>query len=202
VDFSGARLHGVELLGVNSWRTAAVGASFDLADGRGIEIAISPRERDALQAKVRSWLDSIPAGSARSHADARFSKYLTADLSSEMEEDLATPWIDLGHRRWDIAQDDALANLLAKLGCEANPESVPYLARGILRQIIPIIVSTRNESDVPIGFKYFPNRPNVSRIATSLLAPDCEGAKGLTDGERAKLRQLAATGAAKAATPP
>ncbi len=68
-----------------------------------------------------------------------------------------------------------VAKRLGDLACDAD--EAPHVARGIQRQIVGY---NRRELGAERG-----------NLARRMLGPDCAGARGLTEAERAKLSQLA-----------
>ena len=171
-NLSGAKMQGAILFGAGLWMAVAHGTYLEWADTRATNDEDPFADSDLLERKqaIDAWLDAIPEGSAR-------------DLASDRLDILRDPSRGpAGCRAWLCAQipppkdwndttETGLGDYLGALGCQAG--NAPHVARGLLWRM------EINEGQY---------RPI---LAAALLAPDCAGAKGLTEQELARVQAIA-----------
>jgi Pentapeptide repeats (8 copies) len=126
---------------------------------------------EALKAKI----EAVPAGLLRRAALERIEPLGREPFT--VDEEAAKGWERLAKAsEASVASYPArLVEILIKTGCDAP--GAPYVIRGLLRQLEPVM-TTR-------GFR------NRAAVAKAFLDPGCEGARGLSDDEKAELRRLA-----------
>jgi uncharacterized protein YjbI with pentapeptide repeats len=127
----------------------------------------------------------VPEGENRGRALRRIA-ILDPEKPLEEEKEMWAAWADLAKRTPAPADYDAtLAEMWRRLGC--NPREAPHVLRGLLRSI---------------DDRFAKGNVSAGALATNLLEPSCEGTKGLSEEDMAKLRamDIRARGAAAAST--
>jgi uncharacterized protein YjbI with pentapeptide repeats len=126
---------------------------------------------EALKAKI----EAVPAGQLREEALQRIKPLGRRPFA--VDENVAKRRQVL--RETSKAEVKAyparLAEILIKTGCDGR--GVPYVIRGLTRQL---------------DDRFASGDPNKAAVANAFLAPGCEGARGLSDDDKATLRRLAA----------
>jgi uncharacterized protein YjbI with pentapeptide repeats len=182
-----AQLQGASLVHVFVWRADARGAH---ARGARVE---NPETRPKQGCNVHLHLPCLDWTADQLDG---LKKRITAEVPSEKlketlarldpvldpakplpnEEDMAALWKQLQN---DTPSEDDYeaegARQLQQIGCA--PDDAPYVLTGLVRSLGQ-------------GFRL--NSSHVSMLASEFLKPDCRGALGLSDADRAKLEQLAA----------
>jgi hypothetical protein len=125
---------------------------------------------EALKAKI----EAAPPGKLREAALERI-KPLGAEPFT-VEEKAAETWLALAKASEAAAKDYPawLAESLIRTGCDGR--GAPYVIRGLLRQL---------------DDRFSLDDPQEAAVVNAFLDPGCEGARGLSDDDKAELRRLA-----------
>ncbi|MGK7860984.1 pentapeptide repeat-containing protein [Falsiroseomonas sp. E2-1-a4] len=181
-SLDGAQLEAASLDASRIWRLRAAGAEIAQTSLLELDERARPPCCEALENdreecardrswpdRTRSWVAVIPSGLYRTEAEGRLQ--VLVDAGEPEGVITASAW------RARTPPDSAqLADRLGSLACEA--EWAPHVARGILRQL-----GDRRDS---LG-------PGRAELAARIAGPDCAGARGLSDDERADLARIAAS---------
>ena len=180
--FHEAQLQGALIAGAPIWRARAPGARLDDAQLRDLDFSDARPCPDEVQAGeacpnprswaawTEEWTKSIPAGQRRDAALQSLA-VLTADKAPAGAETEEGAW-----NTHPTPLPEAVAKGLGDLAC--GPDHAPHIARGILWQIS--FEEARN-----LGTQR-------QTLAARMLSADCPGAKDLAEGERSRLRDIAA----------
>jgi uncharacterized protein YjbI with pentapeptide repeats len=186
-DLAAAEMQGANLYGAALWLATARSANLYLADDRDMTVTDPFAEPDPAKRAARAseaiegWLAEIPHEDVRKSALERLATLREpSSLLGKRAPGAWNPWLDAASLpvvEWTQSTEEELAIALGELGCDAG--KAPDIARGLLNRVHLKTVLRRH-------------RPYQPMLATALLAPDCAGARGLTEEERAQLREIAA----------
>jgi uncharacterized protein YjbI with pentapeptide repeats len=141
----------------------------------------------------------VPEGDLRRAATERIEKTLDPAKTLDGEDEMAKDWAD--HERssaTDKVFEKKLAEQWRSTGCAE--EGAPYVLRQIIAAVNTRITDWFGEV---AGVNLFgaASPEVVPKLAAAFLAPDCAGARGLSEAEIAKLKAIAATAAPQAPKP-
>ena len=104
------------------------------------------------------------------------------------EKDMAKAWTDhANHPPTREVYEQSVAEQWHNTGCATD--GAPYILRALLSRLSGMYLS-----------QFAKDSPEVPKLAADFLKPDCEGARGLTDAEIAKLKAISSR--APPAAPP
>jgi len=128
---------------------------------------------EVLKAKI----EAVPAGTLRRAALERIKPLGTEPFA--VDEKAVKRWLDLEKASEAAAKGYAarLAETLIKTGCDGR--GAPYVIRGVVRY--------RLDNWQETGL----HDSQKAAVAKAFLEPGCDGARGLSDDDKAQLRRLA-----------
>lgn|GEM_PF-2694082 len=184
-DFAGANVTAADLRWASLWRARLVSVENSSA-GRPVTAtqSVDVRDLDLTESKgseIAAWRVNIIKATSEGEGQLEALEQFDAGL----EEWRGYSWVSrkawraLANRAESPEFDDGLASDLLELACEGV--AAPHVARGITWRFVGHRSADRN-------------RPYAAAVSRGLLASDCEGAAGLTDKERKKLRDIACLG--------
>jgi hypothetical protein len=122
---------------------------------------------------LKAKIEAVPAGKLREEAIQRI-KPLGADPFT-VDEEAARRWLDLAKDTEPAETYSArYAEILIKTGC--GKRGAPYVIRGLLQEL---------------DIRFSSGDPQMAVVAKAFLEPNCAGARGLSDDEKAELGRLA-----------
>jgi hypothetical protein len=186
-----AELQNASLVGVFVWRTVPPGwgflegslilgqvskakyqAEYFPSDCENLNCDWTKDYYEALEAKI----DAVPPGPLRDQALRRLEP-LGDDRHLLGDEIASEAWLTLEKASTATRESypARLAQTLSETGCDER--GAPYVIRGLLAQL-----------DERFGQGV---QPDKAAVAKAFLEPSCDGARGLSDDEKARLHQLA-----------
>jgi len=119
--------------------------------------------------------EQVPQGARRDDALQRIATLDPKNLDEETDKAVSAAWAKLEKSSPSVDQyENILANVLQAIGCDA--QGAPYVIRALLDRTFGRFVS---------------GSPHSGRLAASFLdETQCQGARGLSEDEKAQLRQI------------